>query len=141
MENNYYTQGVYQKNSEFDISPTMEDYLEMLCRATAPPRKSYIRINKLADSLNVKPPAASKMIMKLKEKGYVNFEPYGEISLTEKGVAVSAYLLHRHQVLNRFFSKINATESELELVERIEHFIDSRTLQNIEKLLNNGLEL
>ncbi len=46
------------------------------------------------------------------------------------------YLLHRHRVLQDFFCTLNHTEDELELVEKIEHFINHRTVENMEQALS-----
>lgn len=123
----------YDMLADTDISPTMEDYLEMIYRQAA--QGECTRVNRLAQMLNVKPSSASKMASKLRDAGLVDFEPYGVISLTEAGSRTGAYLIHRHNVLNSFFSLLNGTEDELELVERIEHYIDEGTLRNLEVLL------
>ena len=61
---------------------------------------------------------------------------YGCISPTAEGVALGDYLLYRHNLLNQFLCYINHSENELEQVERIEHFIDERTVRNISSFLN-----
>lgn len=130
----FYTLRGYNRLEKPPISHTMEDYLEMIYRNAS--QGKYMRVNQLATLLNVTPPSASKMAAKLRDSGMVRFEPYGIIQLTETGEEMGAYLLHRHDVLHRLFCQINKTENELELVERIEHFFDKRTVENIEKLLN-----
>jgi Mn-dependent DtxR family transcriptional regulator len=75
------------------------------------------------------------MAAKLKESGMVNFEPYGIITLTDKGRELGEYLLRRHEIVSRFFCRVNDTESELELAEKIEHYLDRRTVENMERLL------
>ncbi|MFR2561757.1 MAG: hypothetical protein ACLS8R_02870 [Anaeromassilibacillus sp.] len=47
------------------------------------------------------------------------------------GIALGDYLLYRHNLLNQFLCYINRSDNELEQVERIEHFIDERTIRNI----------
>lgn len=140
----FYTIRGYNRKEKPQISYTMEDYLEMIYRHACEGR--YIRVNQLAALLNVQPPSASKMAGKLRESGMVDFEPYGVIHLTEEGEKLGAYLLRRHSVLNKLFCYINGTEHELELVEKIEHYIDRRTIENIESILlklesNGGIHL
>jgi len=118
-----------------DISHTMEDYLEMICRHAKDGK--YMRVNQLASLLNVQPPSASKMAAKLRDSGMVQFEPYGIIELTNKGEEIGSYLLHRHEVLNRLFCYINRSDNELELVEKIEHSFSSQTVRNIELFLQD----
>ena len=118
---------------ESKISVAMEDYLEMIYRMTQ--EDKYVRVNQLAALLNVKPSSSSKMIHRLKENELVDFEPYGIVKLTKQGMELGEYLLHRHDILSHFFCLINQSDEELELVEKIEHFIDKRTVENIEKWL------
>ena len=131
--NDFYTLRGYDRLDGSGISYAMEDYLEMICRRMA--QGEIIRVGHLAKLLNVTPPSASKMVVKLREAGLVDAEPYGIIRLTDRGEALGTYLLHRHAALDSFFCMVNGTGSELELVEKIEHFIDERTVQNMEKIL------
>lgn len=134
MDNsNFYTLKGYDRQNSSKISVTMEDYLEMIYRCAR--EDNFVRVNRLASMLNVTPPSSSKMAAKLKEQDLIDFEPYGIIRLTAKGAELGAYLLRRHEILNRFFCIINRTDGELALVEKIEHFIDRRTIENIEKRL------
>lgn len=122
----------YQINEAAELTPAMEDYLEMICRLMED--CSVVRLGELAEGLHVKPSSASKMIRLLSETGYINAEKYGYILLTEKGRQAGNYLLYRHDVLQRFLCILNHSESELEQVEKIEHFFDKRTVENLDKL-------
>ena len=128
----FYTMKGYQINEAAELTPAMEDYLEMICRLMED--CSVVRLGELAEGLHVKPSSASKMIRLLSETGYINAEKYGYILLTEKGRQAGNYLLYRHDVLQRFLCILNHSESELEQVEKIEHFFDKRTVENLDKL-------
>ncbi|MFW6030128.1 MAG: MarR family transcriptional regulator, partial [Halanaerobiales bacterium] len=65
------------------LTESMEDYLEMIYRIDQ--EKGYIRAVDLADALNLQAPSVTKMIQKLDETGFVNYEKYRNISLTERG--------------------------------------------------------
>lgn len=132
-EERFYTLKGYSAKNGGEISPAMEDYLEMICRSVL--AEEYVRVNTLAERLNVTPPSSSRMVTRLKERGLVDFERYGIIRLTPKGLDLGEYLLHRHEVLHAFFCAVNDTREELELVEKIEHFIDEKTVENLERLL------
>ena len=129
----FFTIRGYNRMEQGEISHTMEDYLEMIYRHVK--NGKYIRVNQLASFLNVRPSSASKMATKLRESGTVKFEPYGVIELTAKGEEIGAELLHRHNVLNSLFCLINNSDNELELVEKIEHSFNARTIKNIELFL------
>lgn len=128
----FYTMKGYQINEAAELTPAMEDYLEMICRLMED--CTVVRLGELAEGLHVKPSSASKMIRLLSETGYINAEKYGYILLTEKGRQAGNYLLYRHDVLQRFLCILNHSESELEQVEKIEHFFDKRTVENLDKL-------
>lgn len=110
----------------------MEDYLEMIYRKV---KNNDITIKQLSDSLNVKASSVSKMANKLKELNLVNFEKYGKINLTDDGLVLGKYLLHRHNVLKKFFKNLNKDKYDLKQVEKVEHFIDGITIINLEKLV------
>lgn len=134
-DSKFYTLKGYDIRSKNAVSPAMEDYLEMIYRSWQ--QGDNIRVNALAAKLNVTPPSSSKMVYKLKSLGLVEFEPYGAIYPTDKGRKMGEYLLHRHEILQKFFCMVNGSASELELVERIEHFFSPETVENIEKLLEH----
>lgn len=127
---NFYTLSGYRLKNKNKITESMEDYLEMIYRHN----QDDLQIKVLANKLNVKPSSASKMINKLKDLNLVYFEKYGKINLTDEGREIGNYLLWRHNVLVSFFKYINKDKYKLELVEKIEHFIDYQTVKNMEKL-------
>ncbi|MDD4561563.1 MAG: transcriptional regulator MntR [Syntrophomonadaceae bacterium] len=111
------------------ITASMEDYLEMIYRLARD--KGYTRIGDLATALNVQPPSASKMVQKLAEMGYLQFEKYGVIELSKKGREHGQYLLKRHETLERFLAIIGVKEQLLEETEKIEHYISQETIGKI----------
>lgn len=129
----FYTLKGYKLKSDNNITEAMEDYVEMIYRKTIDNNK--ITIKELAECLNVKPSSVSKMANRLKVLEFINFEKYGQISLTDDGKYLGKYLLYRHNILNDFFIKLNKENYKLEQVEKIEHFIDYDTIINIEKLI------
>mgnify|MGYP000858047886 CR=1 FL=1 len=129
---NFYTLKGYQNNRGNALTTAMEDYLEMICRLLE--QNTVVRIGELAEKLHVKPSSATKIIQQLKLAGYIEAEKYGYISLTEKGRQAGAYLLYRHDVLQRFLCVLNRSEDELEQVEKIEHFLNKSTIENLNTL-------
>lgn len=129
----FYTQKGYQMRSHQQITGAMEDYLEMICRQAK--AEGYVRINFLANLLNVRPSSASKMVYQLRDLGLVSFEKYGLIEPTAPGWTLGNYLLYRHDVLHRFFCLVNRSADELEQVEQVEHYVNEKTVHNLEHLL------
>lgn len=130
----FYTMKGYELRSEGDqLSSAMEDYLEMITRLTADHQR--VRVSDLSRMLHVKASSVTKMVQHLTLSGYLHAEKYGEITLTDRGIRQGDYLLHRHEVLHRFLCLLNHSGNELEQVEKIEHFLDERTIKNLELLI------
>lgn len=129
----FYTLTGYKLKNHYILTEAMEDYLEMIYR-----NGHSITVKNLSILLNVRPSSVSKMANKLKSLGYVSFKSYGDISLTDNGKAIGEYLLWRHTILERLLKFINKDDFCLEQVERIEHFVDNVTLENIEAFLKNN---
>ena len=132
MEQEFYTLKGYQRFDTGGLTASQEDYLEMICRTLR--RGERVRVNELAQRLHVKPSSVSKMLAGLRDEGYLAFERYGCITATPKGMAAGEYLLHRHDILQDFLRILNGPQSELEEVEKIEHFLGRETVENLERL-------
>ncbi len=128
----FYTMKGYALLSTGEVTSAMEDYLEMIARVERD--GGTARVVELSSQLHVKASSVTKMIQQLAKAELVSAQKYGGIVLTEKGAALGDYLLFRHRVLHDFLCLLNGSESELEQVEKIEHFFDNRTIKNLEKL-------
>ncbi len=137
----FYTLKGYQINETGGLTTAMEDYLEMICRMAE--ENKGVRTGELSKKLHVKPPSATKMIQQLNRAGYIQAEKYGFVHLTEKGWEAGRYLLYRHEVIRRFLCTLNKSLDQLEQVEKIEHFLDRITVENLDvltKFLNNEID-
>ena len=114
------------------LTSSMEDYLEMIYRICT--EKSYARVGMLSAKLHVKPSSASKMIFKLSGTGYIKYDRYGIIMLTDKGGAYGKYLLQRHNIIENFLSFLGSGDAFKE-TELIEHSLSERTVKNLDALL------
>lgn len=128
----FYTLKGYQSKENAALTAAMEDYLEMVCRMAGD--TGDVRVGDLSGMLHVKPPSATKMVRQLQDAGYLHAEKYGRISPTEKGRAQGEYLLRRHETLSRFLRFLNHSGDELEQVEKLEHFLDPDTVENLAAL-------
>lgn len=114
------------------LSPAMEDYLEMIYRLCT--MNSYTRVGKLSELLHVKPSSASKMIFKLADVGFVKYDRYEIIQLTEEGKKAGAYLLERHNIVEEFLKLLGS--SSLEETELVEHSLSPLTVARLRALLD-----
>ena len=117
---------------EKQLTPALEDYLEMVYRLCE--ENDYTRVGKLSELLNVKPSSASKMISKLASLGYVKYDRYEIIQLTDNGRETGEYLLKRHETVESFLRFIGSS-NPLEETELIEHSLSSSTVSDLNDLL------
>lgn len=135
-ERQFYTVRGYalmQQENE-SLTPSMEDYLEMVARLSQ--ERGFTRIGDLAKALNVQPPSTSKMVQKLAEASFLEYEKYGLIELTKKGQELGQYLLERHESIEQFLKMIGVTKEILQETEKIEHNISEETMLRIRLLVD-----
>ena len=108
------------------LTSAMEDYLEMIYRNSL--EAGLLRSNMLSELLNVNPSSVTKMLQKLSNLGYVDYQKYGIIFLTDKGRKIGEFLYRRHQILEKFLCLIGSNENPLVETELIEHHISPETL-------------
>ena len=131
----FYTDRGYALLRQYNkiLTPSMEDYLEMAYRLGQD--RGYTRMGDLAEALNVQPPSASKMVQKLAELGFFNYERYGVVEFTDLGRETGEYLLRRHETIEKFLEIIGVTQNLLKDTEQIEHNISDETYEKLILLL------
>jgi len=115
-------------------SQSVEDYLESIYRIIE--KKGYARTTDLAKALNLTPSSVTGMFKKLADEGYVNYEKYGGITLTEKGRLLAHKIDGRHKTLSRLLMVLGVPEEIAdEDACRIEHNVSKKTMDVLKKLL------
>lgn len=92
--------------------------------------KDSIIVKDVAKYLNFGGATTADAIKKLKTKGYINYEPYGNITLTELGKNTVLLKKYRHNTITKFLNKvldINSLKAE-ENADVIEYSIDNDVL-------------
>jgi Mn-dependent DtxR family transcriptional regulator len=114
-------------------SESLEDYLEMIFLLG----KNKVRSVDIATKMNVSKASVNRAVNTLIEKGLVSKALYGEISLTETGLATSENVLRKHLVLTKFLVNVLGVDPTIANDEAcgIEHNISDGTLQKFEKLV------
>ena len=108
-------------------SQSAEDYLERIHELIE--EKGYARVVDIASSLGLKQASVTSMVQKLDELGYLNYEKYRGLVLTEKGKAVATRIQRRHETLSRFFSLFGLDEqTQRQDIEGIEHHLSPATV-------------
>ena len=108
-------------------SQSAEDYLERIHELIQ--EKGYARVVDIASSLEVKQASVTSMVQKLDELGFVKYEKYRGLILTDKGRDVARVIQNRHETLSRFFSLFGlSAETQQQDIEGIEHHLSPATV-------------
>ena len=108
-------------------SQSAEDYLERIHELIE--EKGYARVVDIASSLQVRQASVTSMVQRLGELGYLNYEKYRGLVLTDKGRAVATQIQKRHETLTRFFSLFGLDENtQRHDIEGIEHHLSPATV-------------
>lgn len=109
-------------------SQSAEDYLERIHELIE--QKGYARVVDIASSLKVKQASVTAMVQKLDEAGYVHYEKYRGLVLTDTGRDVARKIQSRHETLSRFFSLFGLdAETQRRDIEGIEHHLSPETVE------------
>jgi DtxR family transcriptional regulator, manganese transport regulator len=114
-------------------SQSAEDYLERIHELIE--EKGYARVVDIASSLKVKQASVTSMVQKLAEAGYLKYEKYRGLILTDKGREVARRIRDRHETLSRFFSLFGLdVETQRDDIEGIEHHLSPETVEIVADL-------
>jgi DtxR family Mn-dependent transcriptional regulator len=112
------------------VSEEIEDYLKTIYNLSS--EKGYARIKDIASQLKVKPPSVSQMIRKLAKLGYVEYERYGGVKLTQKGKNTAREIKKRHGMISKFLKSIGVpTKIADDDACKIEHHLHPKTMRQL----------
>src|SRR6056297_3134058 len=103
------------------LTPSLEDYLEEIYRFSN--ELGFIRITDIANKLDVSLPSVNKAVKTLSEMGYLQYIPYKNIDLTEKGAVMGKFLVARNKTLQQFLEVIGSNCNKEAEAEAIEHYL------------------
>jgi len=114
-----------------ELSATLEDYLEAVCRLEG--EKGGARVRDIADALSVHKSTVSSALKGLAERGLVNYSPYEVTTITPQGRRVAQEIMGRHEMITRFLADVLALgESEAESNAcRMEHVVDAEVMKRL----------
>lgn len=114
-------------------SQSAEDYLERIHELIEV--KGYARVVDIASSLKVRQASVTAMVQKLGRAGFVKYEKYRGLVLTDEGRGVARKIQNRHATLSRFFSLFGLdVETQRADIEGIEHHLSPATLEMLADL-------
>jgi len=134
MDKKFYTFNEYLRKNEKLLSPSEEDYMEVIYRLSL--ETGFTRVSRLASALNVQPPSVTKMIQRFAELDLVEYERYGVIKLKPLGMEIGKNLLERHNLVEEFLELLNVKKALLETTEKLEHTISEEVFSGLKNLIS-----
>ena len=111
-----------------------EDYLEVIAELVE--LKGYATALDISRFMNVSPPSVTKMLQKLDEKKYLEYEKYHGINLTNMGKQVADTIRRKHSTLLEFFEILNVgKEIANQDTEGLEHHLNPKTIRQLRKYI------
>ena len=111
-----------------------EDYLEVIAELVE--LKGYATTLDISRFMNVSPPSVTKMLQKLDEKKYLEYEKYHGINLTNKGKQVADTIRRKHSTLLEFFEVLNVGRGIANQdTEGLEHHLNAKTIRQLKKYI------
>jgi DtxR family Mn-dependent transcriptional regulator len=82
----------------------VEEYLEAIYTLEEEHRTATT--NEIASSLKVSAPSVTEMLQRLAKKGYVLYEPYKRVRLTDEGCRVAKKIVRKHRLIELFLHSL-----------------------------------
>ncbi len=114
------------------LSASLEDYLEAIVGLLR--QTGRARVRDIAEKLAVAKPSVTVALRSLRDRDLVNYAPYGQVTLTDKGTELADGISKRHAKLSAFF--VDILDMDRGLAEanacRIEHAIGDTAMARLE---------
>lgn len=121
------------------ISKSSEEYLKTIYVLIK--QNGSVRVTDIANKMNCSKPSVTKQLNILSKNKLINYESYGDITLTEEGERVSKKILEEDDIIYILLNDIIGVNEEVSNSDasKIKSVIDSRTLEAITSYVNKML--
>ncbi|HSB49713.1 MAG TPA: transcriptional regulator MntR [Nitrosopumilaceae archaeon] len=115
-------------------SSRMEDYLEVIYELVE--LKGYATTLDISRYMDVSAPSVTKMLQRLDESGFLEYEKYHGINLTTKGAQIAENIRQKHGILLEFFEILGiGHDTANQDAEGIEHHLNPKTIKQLRKFI------
>lgn len=117
------------------IKESGENYLEAILMIKK--EKGFVRSIDVANELGVTKPSVSVAMKHFREEEYITIDGEGNISLTEKGLAIANRVFERHEVIAKVLIALGVDEeTAYEDSCKIEHDISQQSFERLKDFLS-----
>jgi len=121
--------------NEKRITASLENYL---CAIYSIEKENKVaRVKDISNYLSIGAPSVSEAMKVLEKKEYINYEPYGLITLTKKGEKLVVEKTKRNQIISNFLKDVLLVDDEAvaENAKKIEYGMSEDVLEKFVRFL------
>ena len=121
---------------ENKLSESLEDYLETILELQT--NNTVARSKDIAEKMDIKRGSVTGMLKKLAAQNFINYEPYGYVTLTPSGRKIAKEIEARHILLKDFLYRILGVEEKAanDAACRMEHAMDKATFKKLKQFIS-----
>ncbi len=117
-----------------DLTESLEKYLLAIYEIVK--ENQAARVRDVSNYLNIGGPATSDAVKALASRGYINYVPYGIITITNKGIKKAEEKIYRHNVISNFLEKVLMVDNVSDSAKNIEYSMPEDVLDKFVKFLS-----
>ena len=115
----------------------MQNYLELIYELSLDGKKA--RVSDFAKQLGVSKPSVNNAVVVLAKDGYVDYEKYADIKLTDKGRKTAEFICSKHQTIKQLFIEVLNIDEKIADTDAclIEHVISDESIKAMQEFMEN----
>ena len=115
----------------------MQNYLELIYELSLDGKKA--RVSDIAKQLGVSKPSVNNAVVVLAKNGYVDYEKYADIKLTDKGRKTAEFICSKHQTIKQLFIEVLNIDEKIADTDAclIEHVISDESMKAMQVFMEN----
>ena len=123
------------------LSNSLEEYLKTMYILKN--TQNQIRVTDISKRLGYSKPSVNRALKTLKEKGYVNFEPYTNITLTDIGRKAAQDISKKYDIVKIFLMEILGVDEKTAETDslKIKATISEETEQKLQEFMTKELKI
>lgn len=118
-----------------ELTSTQENYLKAIFEIVQ--KNKAARVKDISKALEIGASSVSEALKTLSDRGFINYQPYGIITLTDKGGKITDELNKRHDIICNFLENVLLVDKEIvgDNASKIEYGVSEEVLEKFVRFL------
>ncbi len=124
-----------------NMTSSLEEYLKTTYILYK--KNSQIRVTDIANELNCTKSSVNRAIKILAKQGYINYETYGNITLTKLGVNKALEIVRRNEIIKAFLIQVLDVDEKVASKEakNMKYAVSEDTITKLENYIENIIDV